>query len=418
MNFLKQISIISAIGAFIIPQVAFGAWWNPFAWQWQQPKPAPASQDIFSTVSNQASEIEKLKQEIEVLKKPAAPAKAKLKNSPIVIEKSEPRPLAKKSAAIQSTITVAPFGPVTNRPRAQSDDIVFITISSADTDIAIKSLSITLKGDALKSGVSTPVSLIDTNTNALWGSSIIQRCVFNDAGSCTLIFTPDFIVSRNTNKAIRIMISSTAFESSSFKDLAIKIEVPDTAWSDKSSLGEIRLAYSSSPSIIANAKNGDEPQNPEVKERMQKLQDLLNSMTKLEQEYQGKLSNGVLYAPYSNEYANKKLALFDQLAVQIKAILRVPNISSQFSSKLNEILDALTFKREDIIRYLSTPIAPINITPFPFIPPSSDASDFIRDMNRAPSYSPPAMPFYQSPLKTRCEYDRFTGVTNCNTSNW
>lgn len=76
METSKKIFVILAVGIFIAPQVAFAAWWNPLSWSvWNIFNKAP-----------QVSEIEKLRSEVEELKKKTAtPAPTPAKPSTTVV---------------------------------------------------------------------------------------------------------------------------------------------------------------------------------------------------------------------------------------------------------------------------------------------------------------------------------------------
>lgn len=73
----KQIFLVLVVGLIIIPQITFAAWWNPFTWK------------IFNKTP-QTSEIEKLRSEVEELKKKTAtPTPSPVKPSTVVGEKSK-----------------------------------------------------------------------------------------------------------------------------------------------------------------------------------------------------------------------------------------------------------------------------------------------------------------------------------------
>lgn len=114
MKTYKQVFLIFAIGVFIVPQIAFAAWWNPLSWSiWNIFRPTPHTQQVQvatttaavteQKTNDQSAEIEKLKKEVEDLKKkPASISPAEKQPTPTVVEKSTPQPIPAKTPAINT----------------------------------------------------------------------------------------------------------------------------------------------------------------------------------------------------------------------------------------------------------------------------------------------------------------------------
>lgn len=82
---LPKIFIIAVISILIFPQVSFAAWWNPFTWKIFNKTPTEKVQE-----TKQPSEIEKLRSEVEELKKKVAtPVSSATKPSTAVSDKSK-----------------------------------------------------------------------------------------------------------------------------------------------------------------------------------------------------------------------------------------------------------------------------------------------------------------------------------------
>ena len=106
-RFLIQFSAIAIIMVFVFPSVTMAAWWNPFTWKifnWKSETkiertiPAPIPQNTTEQKTNdQSSEIEKLKKEVEELKKKSTSVNPSPKQpTPAVIQKSNPQPTPTK----------------------------------------------------------------------------------------------------------------------------------------------------------------------------------------------------------------------------------------------------------------------------------------------------------------------------------
>lgn len=94
-KYLPKIFLLLIIGLLIVPQISFAAWWNPFTWKIFNKAKAPQTE---MQKTNQPSEIEKLKNEIETLKSKTNTA------TPTSPKISTPTSNTNKSAA-QSTIS-------------------------------------------------------------------------------------------------------------------------------------------------------------------------------------------------------------------------------------------------------------------------------------------------------------------------
>ncbi|HEY4505585.1 MAG TPA: trypsin-like peptidase domain-containing protein [Candidatus Paceibacterota bacterium] len=84
-NSLSKIFLIAVISILIFPQVSFAAWWNPFTWKIFNRAPQVKVQEI-----KELTEIEKLRSEVEELKKKTAtPVSSPAKASAVVSDKSK-----------------------------------------------------------------------------------------------------------------------------------------------------------------------------------------------------------------------------------------------------------------------------------------------------------------------------------------
>lgn len=100
MPTFRKTLIVVLVGLIIVPQITFAAWWNPFSWKIFNRARTPEI-EVQKTVP--ASEVEKLKSEIEELKKKS--------NAPAV---TPPTPSSSNAAVVPAATKSAPLIKLTN----------------------------------------------------------------------------------------------------------------------------------------------------------------------------------------------------------------------------------------------------------------------------------------------------------------
>lgn len=108
MNLLKQLSIISAVGAFIIPRVAFGAWWNPFSWNFfhkKEPVVTEQKKDPLPPLGFVAEKKRVIQKDFDPIEYGAIPVKKplKIKSDAIKIEQCKTNAEEIKRAVYEET---------------------------------------------------------------------------------------------------------------------------------------------------------------------------------------------------------------------------------------------------------------------------------------------------------------------------
>src|SRR3989344_7684532 len=94
MKSIHKTLLLVLVGLLIVPQVTFAAWWNPFTWNIFNRAKAP---QVEVQKTAQPSEIEKLRNEVEELKKKtntSVVTPPKSPTSPTSVSKSTTQPTA------------------------------------------------------------------------------------------------------------------------------------------------------------------------------------------------------------------------------------------------------------------------------------------------------------------------------------
>jgi len=140
------------------------------------------------------------------------------------------------------TLTSSVLGSTTGRTRVAVDDIATLNwAANAADDLTISTVTIKFSGQAASSGSTAfSTSLIDANTNAVWGSSTSTNCNPTSGNSCSVSFSPSFSITRGSSKAVKLRVNSSSFfngSNTSDSLSAIINAASDIVWSDGTSTG-------------------------------------------------------------------------------------------------------------------------------------------------------------------------------------
>jgi len=140
------------------------------------------------------------------------------------------------------SLTSSVLGATTGRTRVAVDDIATLNwaANSAD-DLTISTVTIKFSGQAASSGSTAfNVTLVDTNTNATWGSATTTSCNPDSGNSCSVSFSPAFSITRGSTKGVKLRVNSSSFfngSNTSDSLSAIVNAASDILWSDGTSTG-------------------------------------------------------------------------------------------------------------------------------------------------------------------------------------
>lgn len=140
------------------------------------------------------------------------------------------------------TLTSSVLGATTARTRVAVDDIATLnwTADAAD-DLTISTVIVRFSGSAVtSSSAAFSVSLIDTTTNAVWGSSSAQTCTPIVGNTCAVSFQPAFSISRGTTKSVKLRADSSNFTNTANTGDSVSVIInaaSDILWSDGTTTG-------------------------------------------------------------------------------------------------------------------------------------------------------------------------------------
>lgn len=140
------------------------------------------------------------------------------------------------------TLTSSVLGATTARTRVAVDDIATLnwTADAAD-DLTISTVIVRFSGSAVTSGATAfVVDLIDTTTNAAWGSATQQTCTPITGNTCGVTFRPAFSISRGTTKAVKLRANSSNFTNTANTGDSVSVIInaaSDILWSDGTTTG-------------------------------------------------------------------------------------------------------------------------------------------------------------------------------------
>lgn len=136
------------------------------------------------------------------------------------------------------TIQSVTQGAETNRIRTPVDDVALIEFTADPAyNPKIQSVTIKLTGQAISNAGAFSVNLIEEDGNDNWGESDTQTCNPGSSSSCSVTFTPNFLIGAGSNKKIKLRVNATGFtnQNQSQESLTALIENPqDVLWEDGS----------------------------------------------------------------------------------------------------------------------------------------------------------------------------------------
>lgn len=111
------------------------------------------------------------------------------------------------------TLTSSVLGATSARTRVAVDDIATLNwTANAAGDLTITSVVVKFIGSAVNSGTAAfTADLIDSTTNAAWGTAAQQTCTPQGGNSCVVTFSPSFSITSGTTKAVKLRANSSSF---------------------------------------------------------------------------------------------------------------------------------------------------------------------------------------------------------------
>ena len=143
------------------------------------------------------------------------------------------------------------LGSTTTRTRQFPDDVAQFTFNNTgSTDqLTVSTVNIKFQGLAVSTGTTFNVSLLKTD-NSAFGNATTQSCGPTVANSCTVSFSPSFILSQGAHQDVKVRVdSSTFFNSSTAGEEGVSILIngtTDVLWNDGTT-GSIPLEASVVP---------------------------------------------------------------------------------------------------------------------------------------------------------------------------
>ena len=100
---LKKLLLISIVGIFIAPQIAFAVWWNPFTWKFFQRTPTTPPQAQIATTTDPSAEIARLQKKVVELERVSTTTTHKTRASLATTKNIDPTLPSQKTSSASIT---------------------------------------------------------------------------------------------------------------------------------------------------------------------------------------------------------------------------------------------------------------------------------------------------------------------------
>jgi hypothetical protein len=169
-------------------------------------------------------------------------------------------PVSARTITIYQTklglLSAMTIGPSSNRTRNPIDNVAELTFSNnGSNDLTISTVTLQFAGIALRGTNQSSTMAFDVSLPLFGDSTNPTTCSANATNTCSVTFSPAFVLSGNATKKVKVRVDSTNFfnaSSSNEEGLSIYIgATTDILWNDGTT-GSLPLEASAVPFTIAN----------------------------------------------------------------------------------------------------------------------------------------------------------------------